>query len=209
MYRPRHFDINDNSALFRVMRDNSFALLVSAGGGGLVASHIPLSLNADGEGPRRLFGHVARANDQWRGFDGKTEAMAVFQGVHAYVSPSWYVSETMVPTWNYVAVHAYGRPKVIADAAAVRVHLERLVATYESPATGPWSMDRLPDDYVQRMIKGIVAFEMPIERLEGKFKLSQNRSAADREGAIKGLEGSGDAVAREVARLMREFAPAD
>ena len=208
MYRPQAFNIDDNSALFRVMRDNSFALLVSAGGG-LVASHIPLSLNADGAGPGQLFGHVARANDQWRGFDGKTEAMAVFQGVHAYVSPSWYASETMVPTWNYVAVHAYGRPRVIADAAAVRAHLERLVATYESPATGPWSMDRLPDDYVQRMIKGIVAFEMPIERLEGKFKLSQNRSAADRAGAIKGLEGSGDATAREVARLMREFAPAD
>jgi len=209
MYRPRHFDINDSSALFRVMRDNSFALLVSAGTGGLVASHIPLSLDAVGGGRGRLFGHVARANDQWRGFDGKAEAMAVFQGVHAYVSPSWYVSEIMVPTWNYVAVHAYGRPKVIADAAAVRAHLARLVATYESPATGPWSLDRLPDDYVQRMIKGIVAFEMPIERLEGKFKLSQNRSATDRDGAIKGLEGSGDAVAREVARLMREFAPSD
>lgn len=208
MYRPRHFDIDDKSALFRVMRDNGFALLVSADGG-LAASHIPLSLDAEGGGPARLFGHVARANDQWRGFDGKAEAMAVFQGVHAYVSPSWYVSEVMVPTWNYVAVHAYGRPQVIADAAVVRAHLQRLVATYESPATGPWSMDRLPDEFVQRMIKGIVAFEMPIERLEGKFKLSQNRSAADREGAIKGLESGGDVVAREVARLMREFAPTD
>ncbi len=169
MYRPRHFDIEDQSALFRVMRDNSFALLVSAGLGGLVASHIPLFLEADGDKPGRLFGHLARQNEQWRSFDGTAEAMAVFQGVHAYVSPSWYVSEVMVPTWNYVAVHAYGRPQTVGDAARTRAHLERLVATYESPATGPWSMARLPDDYVQRMIKGIVAFEMPIERLEGKF----------------------------------------
>jgi transcriptional regulator len=209
MYRPRHFDIEDKLALFRVMRDNSFALLVSAGTGSLIASHIPLFLETDGDGPGRLLGHLARQNEQWQGFDGNVEAMAVFQGVHAYVSPSWYVSKVMVPTWNYVAVHAYGRPRVVADAAHTRAHLERLVATYESPATGPWSMDRLPDDYVQRMIKGIVAFEMPIARLEGKFKLSQNRSAADREGAIKGLEGSSDAIAKEVARLMREFAPAD
>ena len=209
MYRPRHFDIEDKSALFRVMRDNSFALLVSAGTGGLVASHIPLFLETDGDKPGRLLGHLARQNEQWRSFDGTAEAMAVFQGVHAYVSPSWYVSEVMVPTWNYVAVHAYGRPQTVGDPARTRAHLERLVATYESPATGLWSMARLPDDYVQRMIKGIVAFEMPIERLEGKFKLSQNRSAADRDGAISGLEKSGDAVAREVARLMREFAPSD
>jgi transcriptional regulator len=207
MYRPRLFDIDDKSALFQVMRDNSFALLVS-GGGNLVASHIPLFLDAGGDGPARLLGHVARANDQWRGFDGTAEAMAVFQGPHAYVSPSWYASEVMVPTWNYVAVHAYGRPRVVDDAARTRAHLETLVGTYESPATGPWSMARLPDDYVARMIKGIVAFEMPIERLEGKFKLSQNRSAADREGAIEGLEQSGDAVAIEVARLMRDYAPA-
>lgn len=206
MYRPRHFHIDDKSALFRVMRDSGFALLVS-GGGNLVASHIPLFLDTDGD-DGRLFGHVARANDQWREFDGTTEAMAVFQGPHAYISPSWYATEVMVPTWNYVAVHAYGRPRVVDDAARTRAHLETLVGTYESPATGPWSMARLPDDYVARMIKGIVAFEMPIERLEGKFKLSQNRSAADRQGAIEGLEQSGDATAREVARLMREYAPA-
>ncbi len=207
MYRPPAFDIDDKSALFRVMRANSFALLVTAGGG-LIASHIPLFLDTDGDAPGRLFGHLARANDQWKGFDGAGEAMAVFQGPHAYVSPSWYASEIMVPTWNYVAVHAYGRPRVVDDAARIRGHLENLVGTYESPATGPWSMARLPDDYVARMIKGIVAFEMPIERLEGKFKLSQNRSAADRQGAIEGLENSGDAVAGEVAKLMREYAPA-
>jgi len=207
MYRPGHFDIDDKSALFRVMRDNSFALLVSSGRGGVVASHIPLFLDGDGDGAGRLLGHLARPNEQWRDFDGKAEAMAVFQGPHSYVSPSWYVSEMMVPTWNYVAVHAYGRPRVVADATLTRAHLERLVATYESPATGPWSMARLPDNYVARMMKGIVAFEMPIERLEGKFKLSQNRSAADREGAIRGLEASGDAVAAEMARLMREHAP--
>jgi transcriptional regulator len=208
MYRPKHFDMDDSSALFAMMRENSFAILVTTDGGMLAASHIPLYLDTAG-GSTRILGHVARANPQWQAFDGKNEAMAVFHGVHAYVSPSWYVSQKMVPTWNYVAVHAYGKPKIIADAAGARAVLERLIAAYESSATGPWSMAKLPEAYVQNQIKGIVAFEMPIDRLEGKFKLSQNRSAADREGAIKGLEGTGDPVAREVARLMKDYAPAD
>ena len=209
MYRPRHFDMDDSSALFAMMRENSFALLVTTAEGTMTASHIPLYVDTAADGPARILGHVARANPQWRGFDGRTEAMAVFQGAHAYVSPSWYASQKMVPTWNYVAVHAYGKPKVIADQAGARAVLERLVAAYESPATGPWSMAKLPEDFVQNQIKGIVAFEMPIDRLEGKFKLSQNRSTADRDGAIKGLEGTGDPVAREVARLMKDYAPAD
>jgi len=209
MYRPRQFDMDDSATLFRAMRENSFAILVTAADGALTASHIPLYLDTEGGGPARLLGHVARANGQWQAFDGETEAMAVFPGAHAYVSPSWYVSRKMVPTWNYVAVHAYGKPRVIADAAGARAVLERLVATYESPATGPWSMARLPDDFIDSQIKGIVAFDMPVDRLEGKFKLSQNRSAEDRAGVIVGLEGTGDPTARSVAELMKDYAPAD
>ena len=209
MYRPRHFDIDDPSVLARFMREYGFVLLVTAADGVPVASHIPLILDTDpggGDGGgQRLLGHTAKANRQWRAFDGKTEAMAVFWGPHAYVSPSWYETEIMVPTWNYVTVHAYGKPKVLSDPAAARDVLERLISEYESEATGPWSMDRLPESYIEKMLNRIVAFEMPVDRLEGKFKLSQNRSPADREGAIKGLRATGDPESLEVARLMGEI----
>jgi transcriptional regulator len=210
MYRPRLFDIEDSAVLSDFMHAQSFALLVTATDGAPVASHIPLLLDSgkDGGGEHgRLLGHVAKANNQWQAFDGKTEAMAIFWGPHAYISPNWYESEKMVPTWNYVTVHAYGKPKVISDPAGVADIIKRLTDTYESDATGNWSMDSLPKDFVEKQLKGIVAFEMPIERLEGKFKLSQNRQPKDREGAIKGLRQTGDAEAEEVARLMAEFNP--
>ena len=205
MYRPRHFDIDDVQVLHRFMRDQSFALLVTTEDGAPFASHIPLLLDRDTGDQGRLLGHVAKANPQWRAFDGKTEAMAVFWGPHAYISPNWYETETMVPTWNYVTVHAYGKPTVIDDPETVRRGQAQLVDTYESDATGNWSMDVLPDDYLGKMLGAIVAFEMPIERLQGKFKLSQNRQPKDREGAIKGLRQTGNAEAEEVARLMAEF----
>ena len=209
MYRPRHYDIDDAAVLHRFMQDQSFALLVTAPEGVPTASHIPLFLDTGSDGPDRLLGHVAKANTQWRDFDGKTEAMAMFWGPHAYVSPSWYESEKVVPTWNYVTVHAYGKPRVLAEPKDARDVLARLIDVYESDATGNWSMDRLPETYAEKMLNGIVAFEMPIGRLEGKFKLNQKSSAADRDGAIEGLRGTGDPESLEVARLMAEFNPAD
>ncbi len=209
MYRPRLFDIDDQETLFRFMRAQSFALLVTATDGAPVASHIPLLLDQDTGDQGRLLGHVAKANGQWRGFDGEAEALVIFWGPHAYISPNWYVSEKMVPTWNYVTVHAYGKPKMISDPAGAADVLGRLTDTYESDATGNWSMDVLPAEFIDSQLKGIVAFEMPIERVEGKFKLSQNRQPEDREGAIKGLRQTGDAEAKEVARLMAEFNHAD
>ncbi|MCH7865900.1 MAG: FMN-binding negative transcriptional regulator [Proteobacteria bacterium] len=209
MYRPRHYDIDDVQVLHRFMRDQSFALLVTAPEGVPTASHIPLFLDTESDGPDRLLGHVAKANTQWRDFDGKTEAMAMFWGPHAYISPSWYESEKVVPTWNYVTVHAYGKPRVLAEPKDARDVLARLIDAYESDATGNWSMDRLEKTYAEKMVNGIVAFEMPIGRLEGKFKLNQKSSATDREGAIRGLRQTGDAEAEEVARLMEKFNPAD
>lgn len=129
----------------------------------------------------------------------------MFWGPHAYVSPTWYVSEKMVPTWNYVTVHAYGRPRILDDPADAAAVLSQLTDTYESEATGPWSMDSLPEEFIERQIKAIAAFEMPIERIEGKFKLSQNRKPEDREGVIKGLRETGDPESVEVARLMTEI----
>ncbi len=205
MYRPRHYDIDDAVVLNRFMQDQSFALLVTAPKGVPTATHIPLFLDTVGDGPDRLLGHVAKANTQWRDFDGETEAMAMFWGPHAYISPNWYETEKVVPTWNYVTVHAYGKPKVLSGQAAARDVLARLIDAYESDATGNWSMDRMEESYAEKMLNGIVAFEMPIGRLEGKFKLNQKSSAADREGAIEGLRGTGDPDSLEVARLMAEF----
>ena len=130
--------------------------------------------------------------------------LAIFQGPHAYVSPGWYAAHPSVPTWNYVAVHAYGRPALIEAPDRVKALLARLVETYETGRAAPWRFDSLAADYVDGMIRGIVAFEMPIERLEGKAKLSQNRGAEDRAGAIRGLEATADPLAVATAALMRE-----
>jgi len=203
MYRPREFAVDDPEALARVMRENSFALLASAAGGALLASHIPLLVETAADRPASLLGHVARANPHWQAFDAETEAMTVFGGTHAYVSPAWYASPGLVPTWNY-AVHAYGKPRIIADPEAVAGLVRRLVDAHERDRTDPWSLDRLPAGSLDRQMKGIVAFEMPIERLEGKFKLSENRTAEDRAGVIAGLRASADPMAHEVARLMGE-----
>lgn len=202
MYTPKHFSVDDVAALHAFMRDNSFAILATAAGGALTASHLPFHLDA-GAGPFGLLqAHMARANPQWRQFADGAEALVLFQGAHTYISPSWYQARKAVPTWNYVAVHAYGRPRVIEDHDETLAVIRRLVAQYESPATGPWSIDSLPVEYVDAQLKGIVAFDIPVERLEGKYKLSQNRPAADREGVIAALKQAGGESALGVARLM-------
>ncbi|MSO91882.1 MAG: FMN-binding negative transcriptional regulator [Rhodospirillales bacterium] len=203
MFIPRHFANDDRAALQGVMQDYAFALMITSDAGRPFVTHVPLIFDAAAGELGTLLGHVSRANPHWRGFDGVREALAVFQGPHAYVSPSWYETERAVPTWNYIAVHAYGRPSAIEDKEKTVAILKRLVARHETPATGPWSMDRLPADYLDMMVKGIVAFAMPIDRLEGKFKLNQNKSEADRRGVIRGLKSvPDDPLAREVARLM-------
>jgi len=208
MFRPPLFNIDDAKVLKDFMRAQSFALLMTTVDGVPFASHIPLLLEDVGE-HGRLTGHLSKGNGQWQAFDGSTEALVVFWGPHAYISPSWYEAELNVPTWNYATVHAYGKPTVTDDPDAIRQGQEDMVDYYESAATDNWSMDQLPEDYVAKKLKGIVSFEMQIDRLEGKFKLSQNRTPADREGAINGLKATGDAEAAEVARLMAEFNPSE
>lgn len=202
MYVPTVFAEDDPATLVGLMRGASFATLITSSGGAPTATHLPLLLDEAEASAGRLLGHVARANDHWRDFDGATEALAIFQGPHAYISPSWYESENMVPTWNYAAVHAYGRPRVIEDPDAVLAVLARLVATYESDATGNWSMAKGDAEIMRGMTKGIVAFEMPIERVEGKWKMSQNRKPEDARGAIAGLRRLGDPEAAAVAADM-------
>jgi transcriptional regulator len=205
MYVPKHFDAPDDAWCHALIGRESFALLVSPGADGApFATHLPLLLDAD-RGPHgTLVGHVARANPHGKLLGEGGPALAIFQGPHAYVSPGWYAAHPSVPTWNYVAVHAYGRPALIEAPDRVKALLARLVETYETGRAAPWRFDSLAPDYVDGMIRGIVAFEMPIERLEGKAKLSQNRGAEDRAGAIRGLEATADPLAVATAALMRE-----
>jgi transcriptional regulator len=205
--------------LHKVIRRYSFGTLVSVLDGELFATHLPFLLDSGRGEHGTLFGHLARANPQWRAFDGAElqrpgeavtrpaastvpEALVTFTGPHAYVSPSWYETPVAVPTWNYVAVHAYGRPRIVDDPARVHDILQKTVATYEAWFERPWTMDGLPDGYVEKMMANIVAFEMPIRRLDGKRKLSQNRTAADRQGVIAGLRQQGDPEGMAVAELM-------
>jgi transcriptional regulator len=201
MYVPGDFAVEDRAALARVIRENPFGLLAGVLDGAPLASHLPFLYDGD-----RLLSHMARANPQWRAIDGKAEMLAVFSGPHAYVSPRWYQSAPAVPTWNYVAVHVCGVPRVIDDAGEVRALLDRLVSEYEGDA---WTLGSQGEDFAGRMMRGIVAFELPVARIEGKFKLSQNRPAADRRGVIAGLRETGDPADAALAELMSETAAAD
>ena len=225
MYLPPHFANADLGRLHDVIEGRVFGLLIVASApvgahhderagirprdGATDAAHIPFVLDR-GEGSHgRLRGHFARPNPIWRAFDGETEALAIFSGPDTYVSPDWYVTPHQVPTWNYIAVHVRGRPKVMDGAADVRRVLDDLSARNEERIAGkkPWTADKLPAEVYARMTKGIVAFEMPIERIEGKWKLSQNRAEADRQGVVAALEALDDAGndmgARAVAKAMR------
>ena len=206
MYLPKMFVEDELVALHDLIDGRIFGLIIIVRQGVPDVAHIPFLLDR-GEGAHgRLRGHFARPNSIWRAFDGKAEALAVFAGPDTYISPDWYVSPNQVPTWNYIAVHAVGRPKVIADDAEVRRVLEDLSAQSESRIQGkkPWTVDKLSDDFYTKMRQGIVAFEMPIERIEGKWKVGQNRAPADRIGAASALEALDDPNARAIARLMRE-----
>jgi transcriptional regulator len=199
VYVPEAFAERDAAVLHGWLRRFPFALMVTADGGGFEATHLPLWLAAE-EGPHgTLYGHVARANPHWRRFDGAAPALAVFSGPHAYVSPRWYRAAG-VPTWNYVAVHAEGVPRRIDDPAATLALLERLTDAHD----GPGGFAALAPELVSRMRGGVVAFALPIARLTGKAKLSQNRSAADRAGVAAALEAQGEGEASALAALVRE-----
>lgn len=203
MYVPSHFAETDVAALHRIMRAHGFATLVSVVDGAPFATHLPFLVDPGPAPYGTLRAHMARANPHWRGFAAGGEVLVVFQGPHAYVSPSWYATrDKVVPTWNYVAVHAYGVPKVIADPAALRTLVERLLAVHESGMDRPWKLDGQPAGFVAAMLKAVVGFEIPVSRLEGKAKLSQNRPPADRAGAIAGLKASADPLAQALAEAM-------
>ena len=196
MYLPRHFEETRLSVLHDVIRAHPLATLVTMASSGLTANHIPLILDP-GAGPNgTLRGHVARANPMWRDFSAEAGALAVFHGPQAYITPSWYAekptSGRVVPTWNYVAVHASGPLVVFDDAAWVRALVENLTRQMEAPRPEPWSVADAPSEYIDAQISAIVGIEIPIARISGKWKLSQNRNAEDREGVRRGLADGDD-----------------
>jgi len=200
MYVPKLFAVEDLIQLHDFMENFNFATIVTQRDGKLTASHIPFVLDRSVEPYGMLRAHLAIKNPQLEDFRSGSEALVIFQGPHAYVSPSWYVNPENVPTWNYTVVHAYGVPK-IADPAATVAHLKQLVGKHEKAFEQPWDFD--PNAaWIQRMLSGIAAFEIQIEKLEGKFKLNQNRTPADRSGVIEALLASEDPLQRAVANLM-------
>jgi len=208
VYVPKHFDVTDTAWCHALMGAQSFALMITADDTGEpFATHLPILVD-ERRGPLgTLRGHVARANPHWRYLAAGRPTLVVFSGAHAYVSPSWYATHPAVPTWNYVAVHASGTGALVEDAEQVRTLLADLVHVYEAPGPEAWSFEALPADYVAGMQRGIVAFEIPIARLEGKAKLSQNRDAVDRGRTREALAASDDPVARAVAALMAGAPP--
>lgn len=211
MYVPRAYTLEDPQAITDLIEANSFGLLVTATGDAPVATHLPFSFDPDRGQHGTLVSHMARANPQWQEFaryeDGGL-ALAIFAGPHAYVSPTGYGDNgPTVPTWNYLSVHAYGRPRILDDPTEVRALLERLVASNEAGLDPTWRLDSQEDSYLERMMRGIVAFEVPVERFEAKAKLSQNKPDEARLGAAAILEGSSHTEVQAVGRLMREAEP--
>jgi transcriptional regulator len=205
VYIPKHFHQEDLTVLHDLIEQYSFAPLVTNSNGQLHATHLPFYLDRTRGPYGTLLAHMARANAQWQDFATPQEALVIFQGPHAYVTPSWYESKpTNVPTWNMAVIHAYGVPRIVDDPAEVYAMLTRLVDINESRFSQPWSIAS-SDEYVQRALAAIVGFELPITRLEGKFKLSQNRSEDDRRRVVEGLSGSDDVTDRDTAAMMVKY----
>lgn len=206
MYTPSAFRIDDLAELHGFIEKSPLAALVTAGDQGLLASHLPLLLETHNSDRGTLHGHFARANPQWRDLANGADVLAVFTGPSAYVSPGYYPSKARdhkaVPTWNYTAVHARGRAEVFDDPARLRELVRALSELHERDQTQPWSLDDAPVDYLDAMLRAIVGFSLPIERIEGKWKLSQNQTEENRGGVRDALAASPASSDQDVARLM-------
>ena len=207
MYNPSGFAIKDLHELQQQILDTRLAVVITHDEQGLQASHLPLLFSPD-QGPNgTLYGHFARANPHWKALQNGAEALVIFAGADAYISPGFYPSKAehgkVVPTWNYVAVHAYGTAEVFTDADRLLNLVSTLTDRHEAGRDQPWKVADAPADYIDGMLKAIVGFALPIQRLEGKRKLSQNRSTADIAGVREGLAASPDVHDLALAHLMR------
>ena len=208
MYTPVQFKVDEAAEAHALMRAQPFAILVTHGADGVVATHLPTVLKVDEASPLgRIECHLARPNPQWKTFAPDTEALMIFQGAEAYIRPGWYPSKAQhgkaVPTWNYAVVHAYGRLQAIEDKDWLLAHVGELSDQQEAPYAERWSMADAPADYLDRQTRGIVGLTLAITRLEGKVKMSQNRDMADRDGVVRGLAERGEAEDAEVAALVQ------
>jgi transcriptional regulator len=206
VYIPQHFEEKRPDVLARAIRDIQFALLVTAVDGEYLASHVPMVLK-QADGAFTLEAHVARPNPHWTVLGSKPASLAVFQGPQTYVSPSWYETKRqhgkVVPTWNYVVVHAHGPLETVEEQDWLLAHLGDLVAANESRREQPWAITDAPAEFIHGMTRAIVGLRLTVDRLEGKWKMIQNRSEADRLGTLAGLSASAKPEDRAVAAIMR------
>jgi len=201
MYIPSAFDIQDPVKIGDIISSNSFATLVSQDGDSIFVSHLPF-IHKPGEGAKgKLISHMAKANRHWKLFQEGKEALVIFNGPHAYISPNWYVAEIAVPTWNYANVHVYGIPKIMETDAELTALLDETVQKHEAGRPNPWTLN-MPEDMEARLHMAIVGFEIEITRIEAKFKLGQNRSKEDQIKMIQTLKSSGDPESIRLASLM-------
>lgn len=210
MYRPAHFREDRPDVLARAIAEIQFACLITAAEGRYVATHLPMILKNEASGSLVLEGHVARANEHWTlAADGPVTSLAVFQGPQAYVSPSWYPSKRehgkVVPTWAYIAVHAHGGLEAVDDPSRLAAHLHDLTAANEHHRPAPWAVTDAPATFVTRLSRAIVGLRLRVDRLEGSWKMLQNRTEADRLGAIDGLSASARPADHAVADVIREL----
>jgi transcriptional regulator len=201
VYIPEHFRLRHDADAIRFMRANPFAILISSAGDGPFATHLPLSIH-DEEGKITLRGHVAKANPHWRYLEAQPQCLTIFHGPHSYISPSNYTVRESVPTWNYAAVHVYGNARLFAAEQEVHQMLEELMQTFEPSYRDQW--ETLSPRFRENMLRQIMGFEISATRIEGKFKLSQNRLREDQENVIAALEKSDDSTISGVARMMKE-----
>ena len=211
MYIPEHFRESRLDVLHDTMREIGAATLVTSGSSGLCATHVPIELRRDPAPLGTICCHFARGNPHASEIENASEVLLVFQGPQCYVTPSWYPSKDtthkVVPTLNYVAIHAYGRATLMADQQGLVAHLGSLTALFERDFEEPWAIDDAPAGFIEKMARGIVGIEIPLARIEGKNKLSQNRSADDRAGVVRGLRAAGSESERAIADLVEATGP--
>lgn len=206
MYLPTHFNETRIDVLHALMRARPLSTLVTTVESGLVANHLPVQTLDEPAPLGSIRGHIARANPLWREYRSGAQALAIFQGPHVYISPSFYPSKVktgeVVPTWDYAVVHASGTLRFIEDAQWLRSFVAGLTHTHEMPRAQPWKIEDAPAAYIDKMLKLIVGFEFSIANLSGKWKVSQNRPHADRQGVMRNLQDAGDADSREIADML-------
>jgi transcriptional regulator len=210
MYTPVQFKVDEAADAHALMRAHPFAILVTHGVDGLLATHLPTVLKVHAANPLgRIECHLARPNPQWKAFAPDTDVLMIFQGAEAYIRPGWYPSKAahgkVVPTWNYAVVHAYGRLQSIEDQDWLLAHVGELSNQQEAPYAERWSTTDAPADFLERQTRGIVGLTLSITRLEGKIKMSQNRDVPDREGVVRGLAERAQGDDAATAALVQKF----